>query len=113
MLKDGNEDVSQDVDKMYDILVTEFPNQRKDEQVALVNSEVNRNIIQTSECETDDEEDVLDIMHTIGRKDGGKRILMNVTSNHLDNLSFQSETSVKKQKYIFQRRNATKRALGK
>ncbi|CAI8613995.1 unnamed protein product [Vicia faba] len=48
-----------------DILVTEFPTQRKDELVALINYEVNRKLVQTSDFETNDEENVMDIVHTI------------------------------------------------
>lgn len=40
------------------MLVTEFPTQRKDEQVALVNSGANRKLVHTSESEIDVEEDV-------------------------------------------------------
>lgn len=47
MLKNGNEDVNQDVsDNMYDMLRTEFPTPRKDDQVVLVNLEVKRKFIQ-------------------------------------------------------------------
>lgn len=42
VFKYGNEDINQDVpDNLYDMLVTEFPTQKKDGQVALNNSEVN------------------------------------------------------------------------
>ena len=48
--------------------MTEFPTRRKDEKVALVNFEVNKKLVQTSDFETDDEEDVMNIMHTVRRK---------------------------------------------
>lgn len=44
--KGGNQDVNQDVpNNMYDMLVTEFPTQRKDEQVAIVKSGVNKKLV--------------------------------------------------------------------
>lgn len=63
---------------MYNMLVIKFPTQRNDEQVALVNYEVNKIFVQISESETNDEEDVLDIVFTIRRKTGGNRISVNV-----------------------------------
>lgn len=63
MLKDGNIDVNQVVlDNRYNMLVIEFPTQRNDGQVDLLNSEVNKKIVQTSEA------NVKDIMFTIRRK---------------------------------------------
>lgn len=97
VIKDGNEDVNQDVpNSMCDMLVTEFPTQGKDDQDALVNFEVNRNLVQTSEFETDDEANVYDIVSTIKRNVGGKRTPVNVVVAPLDNVSFHFETSVQK-----------------
>lgn len=64
------------------------------------------NLVQTSDYETDDEEDVIDIMHTVRRKVGGKIILVNIHSAPMDNESFYSETSVHKCKYVSKRRIA-------
>ncbi|CAI8619253.1 unnamed protein product [Vicia faba] len=76
--KDGNEDVNSNVlDNMYGMLLIEFPIQRKDDQVSLFNSKVNRKLVQTN-SETSNEEDVLDIMHTVRIKVGGKRIYVYV-----------------------------------
>ncbi|KAI5411796.1 hypothetical protein KIW84_056750 [Lathyrus oleraceus] len=95
----GNEDVNQDVpDNKYGILVTEFPTQRKDEQVTLVNSEVNNKLVQTSDYETIAEENVQDIFFTMMRKVGGKRIQVDVTHAHMDDVSLHFEISVKKWK---------------
>lgn len=55
---------------------------------------MNRKLVQTSNFETDDEEDVMDIMHTVRIKVGGKIIPVNVFSAHMDNISFQSQTSI-------------------
>lgn len=107
MLKDDNEDVNQDVpDNMYDMLVIEFLTQRKDDKVALVNFEVNIKLVQTSDSWTDDDEDVLDIVSTIRINVSEKRVIVNVTSAHMDNVPFHSETSVQKLKYVVQRRIA-------
>lgn len=63
MLKDGNIDVNQVVlDNRYNMSVIEFPTQRNDGQVDLLNSEVNKKIVQISEA------NVKDIMFTIRRK---------------------------------------------
>ena len=91
---------------MCDMLVTKFPTQRKDEQTALVNFEVNRKLVLTNESETNVEAYVQDI---IRRRGGGKRIHVNVSFTHIDNVSLHSEISVQKWKYIFQRRIAAER----
>lgn len=107
MLKDINKDVNQVVlDNMYDILVTEFLTQWKDEQVAIVNSEVNNKLVQTSESEKKYKEKVQDIVSTMRRKVGEKIIHMIITFAHMNNVSFHSETSIHKWKYVFQRRIA-------
>lgn len=74
---------------------------------------MNRNIFQTSDFKEDDEEEVLDNVHTVRKKVGGKRIHVNASSPHMDNVSFHYETGVKKWKYVFQRRIAGERELGK
>lgn len=74
---------------------------------------MNRNLVFKSDSGTDDEEDVLDIMSIIWRKFGGKRILVNVFSTHMDNVSFHSEISVQKWKCVSQTRIAVERELGK
>lgn len=86
--------------------MTEFPTQRKDEQGAPVNSEVNKNLVQTSEAIAQD------IMLTMRRKVGGKRIHVDITYAHMDNVSFHSETRVQKWKCILQRRISIERELG-
>lgn len=50
IIKKGNEDVNLDVpDNMCDMLVTEFPSQRKDEKNTLINFKMNRRLVQTCE----------------------------------------------------------------
>ncbi|CAI8586488.1 unnamed protein product [Vicia faba] len=69
ILKDGNEDVNHDVpNNLYDMLVTDFPTQRKDEKVSLVNSYVNKNLFQIGDYDINDEEDFLDMVSIIRRK---------------------------------------------
>lgn len=52
VIKKGNEDVNQDVlVNICDTLVTDFPTQRKDEQVSLVSSKINRKLVQSCELE--------------------------------------------------------------
>lgn len=46
----------------------------------------------------------MEIMHTVKRKVGGKRVIVNVHVAPMDNVSFHSKTSVQKWKYVFQRR---------
>lgn len=62
---------------------------------------------------TNAEEDVQDIVHIVRRKVGGKRILVNVSSAHRDNISFHYETSVQKWTHVFQRRIVGEKELGK
>lgn len=118
MLKDvtkyGHEDVNQNVpDNMFDMLVVEFQTQRKDGQLSLVNSEVKKMLVQISEYETGAKANVWDIMSTMKRKVDGKIILVYVYSAHMDNVSFHSEASVQKWKYVVQREIAFERELGK
>lgn len=67
----------------------------------------------TSDYETNEEEYVLDMMHTLRRKVGGKRVPVNIPYAPMDNVSFHFETSVQKWKYVFQRRIACERELSK
>lgn len=53
-----------------------------------------RKFVQTSYSKTYIEEDFLDIVHTIRRNVGGKRIIVNTSSTLMDNVSFHSEMSV-------------------
>lgn len=55
---------------------------------------MNRNLIYTSNSETNDEEDVFEIMHNVRRKVGGNIIHVNVSLTRMDNDSFHSETSI-------------------
>lgn len=105
MLKDGNEDVNHVVpDNKYDIWEIEFTTQRKDEQVALVNSGVNKNLVQISKSRTNVEANAQYIVFTMMRNNGGNRIHVDVTYVHMDNESFHSETSFQKWKYVLQGR---------
>lgn len=49
-----------------------------------------RKLVQTSDSETDDELDVLDILTFSRRKIGGKIIHVNISAALLDNVSFHS-----------------------
>lgn len=86
------------------MLVIEFPTQWKDEQVGLVISEVNDKLVQISEFETNAEAKVQDIVFTLRIKVGGKRVYVDVTYSHMDNVSFHPETNFQKWKYALQRR---------
>ena len=86
------------------MLVTEFPPQRKDEEVYLASYKVNSKIVKTGESLTDDEAYFQDIVCTVRKKVGGKRIRVNVIVAPLYNMSFHYKTSVQKQKYILLRR---------
>lgn len=74
---------------------------RKVERKVIEKKFLKRKIIQTSGSETYDEQDVLDIVTSSRRNNGGKRILVNIPTAQLDNVSFHSETSVQKWKYVF------------
>ena len=49
--------------------------------------------VQISESETNVEAKVKDIVFTLRRKVGGKRFHLDVTSAHMDNVSFHYETN--------------------
>lgn len=72
-----------------------------------------RKLVQTSDSETNAKEDAQYIVSTIRRKVGRKRIHVNVPAAPMDNVSTHSKTSVLKWKYVFQRRIAAQRDLGK
>lgn len=72
-----------------------------------------RKLVRTSDSEIDVEVDVLDITLSSRRKIGGKRVIVNIPSIPLDNVSFHSEESVKNWKYVCQRIVASKRELSK
>ncbi|MCI21344.1 envelope-like protein, partial [Trifolium medium] len=65
----------------------------------------------SSEFEPDDEDDVLDIMSSPTKRSGTKKASASVPHAPMDNVSFHSETSEQKWKYVFQRRIATEREL--
>ena len=95
--KGGNQDVNQDVpNNMYDMLVTGFPTQRKDEQVALVKTKVDRNILKMSDYGINAEATVDNNVSTLRRKNGEKRLHVDVSFTHMDNTSSHSKTNVKK-----------------
>ncbi|CAI8592904.1 unnamed protein product [Vicia faba] len=77
---------------------------RKVEEKSIVKKYLKRNLVQSSDYETKVESNVQDIVSTIRRKVGGKRILVNVIAAPLDNVSFHSESSVQKWKFVYQRR---------
>lgn len=60
-----------------------------------------RKPVQTSDSETYDEPNVMDIVTSSRRRIGGKRILFNIPTPPLVNVSFHSEASVQKWKYVF------------
>lgn len=74
---------------------------------------MNKKLVQISDFEADDKEDIMDIVHSVRRKVGGKIIHVNVSPAHMDNVLFHCETSVQKWKYVFQRRITSERGLGK
>lgn len=77
------------------------------------NKSLKRKHVQSNDSEIDVEEDVWDIVPTIRIKIGGKIITLNVPTAPLDNVSFHSESSLQKWKYVFQRRIARERELSK
>lgn len=111
-IKKGNGDVNQDVpDNMCDMLMSEFQTHRKDEQDSLEKTELMK-LVQMRDSETGAEETVYNIVSTLRRKVEEKRFHVNVSSTHMDNLSFHSKTNVQKWKFDLQRWIATRRELG-
>ncbi|XP_050878663.1 uncharacterized protein LOC127082469 [Lathyrus oleraceus] len=72
---------------------------RKVESKVIEKKSLKIKLVQSSDSETNDEEDVQDIVSIIRRKVSGKRIVVNVPAAPMDNVSFHSETSVQKCKY--------------
>lgn len=86
---------------------------RKDEHIALANSELNRKHLKISEYQTYAKANVQDIVSTMRRMVNGKRIHVYVYSADMDNVWFHNETSVQNWKYVVQRRIAAERELSK
>lgn len=85
---DDNQDATENI---YNIMVTEFPTQWKDEKDDLVNSEKNNKLVQTNESETNVEANAQDIVFSMRRKVGGRRFLVDVSSAHMDKVTFYPE----------------------
>ncbi|XP_050875314.1 uncharacterized protein LOC127078947 [Lathyrus oleraceus] len=89
-------------------------NKRRKVEVKVVEKKyLKRKLVQTSDSEIDVEVDVLDITLSSRRKIGGKRVIVNIPSIPLDNVSFYSEESVQNWKYVCKRIVASKRELRK
>ncbi|MCH94692.1 envelope-like protein, partial [Trifolium medium] len=71
-----------------------------------------KQVIIPSDSEPDVEVDVQDIVTSEKKRIGGKRIPTNIPPAPLDNISFHSEESVQKWKFVYQRRIAQERELG-
>jgi hypothetical protein len=70
------------------------------------NSSKRRQLITASESEEDVEADVPYIMTSRKKRIGGRRVPANVPPAPMDNISFHSEESVQKWRYVYQRRIA-------
>lgn len=71
-----------------------------------------RKLIVTSDFETNAQAGVQDIITSVKKKNGGKKILANVVATPLDNVSFRSESRVERWKYVVQRRMEYEREPG-
>ncbi|MCH84665.1 envelope-like protein, partial [Trifolium medium] len=74
---------------------------------------LNRKSVPSSDSEYDVEQDVPDILPSAKKKTGGKKIPQNVVDAPLDNVSFHSLESAQRWKFVFNRRLAMERELGK
>lgn len=71
-----------------------------------------RKVIMTSDSENYAQVDVQDIMTSSRKKAGGKKNLGNVPAAPLENVSFHSESSAERWKYVVQRRISYEIELG-
>lgn len=77
---------------------------RQVEEKTVEKKSLKRKLVQSSDFETDVEEDLREIVSTIRIQVGGKRIHVNIHVKPLDNVSFHSESSAQRWKYVCQRR---------
>lgn len=79
-------------------------NKKKIKEGSSKRKNLKRMLVVSSESKSDAEVDVLDIVPSSRKKIRGKRVHMNILVAHLDNMSFHSEESVKKWRFLCQRR---------
>ncbi|KAK2363204.1 hypothetical protein QL285_088211 [Trifolium repens] len=99
--------------KQVETQATAKKGKRKTEKkvVGEKSSKKKKQVVTVSESESDDEPDVLDIT-TVGRKRiGGRRIPANIPPAPMDRVSFHSEESAQRWRFVYQRRVAEEREL--
>lgn len=98
--------------KQVETPVTTKKGKRKAEKKASgEKSSKKKQVIAISDSDTDVEADVLDIMTSGKKRVGGRRIPANIPPAPMDTVSFHSEESAQKWRFVYQRRVAQEREL--
>lgn len=86
---------------------------RKVEEKLVEKRSLKRKMVKLSDSDSNVENNVLNVVSTIRKKVCGKIITLNVVDDPLDNVSFHSEASVQKSKFVYHRKNSCERKLRK
>ncbi|KAK2423786.1 hypothetical protein QL285_034215 [Trifolium repens] len=99
--------------KQVETQATAKKGKRKTEKKAVGerSSKKKKQVVDVSESDTDGEPDVLDITTAGRKKIGGRRILGNIPPAPMDRVSFHSEESAQKWRFVYQRRIVQEREL--
>ncbi|KAK2397005.1 hypothetical protein P8452_18147 [Trifolium repens] len=97
--------------KQVETQATAKKGKRKTEVVGEKRSKKKKQAVTVSESESDGEPDVLDITTAGKKRIGGRRIPANIPPAPMDRVSFHSEESAQKWRFVYQRRIAQEREL--
>ncbi|KAK2389857.1 hypothetical protein QL285_063419 [Trifolium repens] len=97
--------------KQVETQATAKKGKRKTEVVGEKRSKKKKQVVTVSESESDGEPDVLDITTAGKKRIGGRRIPTNIPPAPMDRVSFHSEESAQKWRFVYQRRIAQEREL--
>jgi hypothetical protein len=97
--------------KQVETQATAKKGKRKTEVVGEKRSKKKKQVVTVSESESDGEPDVLDITTAGKKRIGGRRIPANIPPAPMDRVSFHSEESAQKWRFVYQRRIAQEREL--
>ncbi|KAK2361922.1 hypothetical protein QL285_087027 [Trifolium repens] len=101
--------------KQVETSITEKKGKRKAEKKATgeKTSKKKKQVVAVSDSESDVEPDVLDITTSGRKRIGGRRVPANIPPAPMDRVSFHSEESAQRWRYVYQRRIAQERELNK
>ncbi|XP_050895217.1 uncharacterized protein LOC127101818 [Lathyrus oleraceus] len=86
-------------------LSNEENKKKKTKASASKRKSLKRDLVVSSDSKSNVEADVLNIVPSLRKKIGGKKVLVNISTTPLDNMLFHHEESVKKWRFLCQRRS--------